>query len=519
MEKQLELEIKGERSVNVLRGFLVFIFSLGTLMSYFNRGDVYYIINFYITGILIYASSIPLSIFLLKNNIFDYRSKYYTGGLESLGWLIVQVGYMTGPMQFKHLGFLSPLTYSIFFLFIGSTFFRFSKRFTVFITIFMASLFCILMQVLIHVFPEVAANAPKGMVRINYVTTVVGTLFLLAMGLISYTSAGYVKTLLEESQTAEKKAESNLAQANELLMNINQISIELGEISKKVESSSIANESNSQNMRKIVQEAHDKILANNQSIQIIASESREQKSLGESNIESIQAFKEQMQELSRTSTFLVQKGNQTLQNASKGEVKLNTIEQEIDKLLFTSRKVGEIVTIINEISKRTNLLALNAAIEAARAGEEGKGFAVVADEVSKLADTSGRNALEISSLMSAMKADTEKSAFTIKDTVQTIQAIIVGLKEIVGGIQKIGGSLDLQNTVSENVYKSSTIIQSLSEKIANSSMEQKKNSDQVIKAMDSLNLAFQKLAGQIEEMRITSSLLADRSLSLSEKAK
>jgi len=58
----------------------------------------------------------------------------------------------------------------------------------------------------------------------------------------------------------------------------------------------------------------------------------------------------------------------------------------ITKLGNSSKEIGEIISVINEIADQTNLLALNAAIEAARAGEQGRGFAVVAEEVRKLAE-------------------------------------------------------------------------------------------------------------------------------------
>ena len=59
------------------------------------------------------------------------------------------------------------------------------------------------------------------------------------------------------------------------------------------------------------------------------------------------------------------------------------------------QKIGKIVEVITGIAQKTNLLALNATIEAARAGEYGRGFAVVADEISKLADSTGQSAGEI----------------------------------------------------------------------------------------------------------------------------
>ncbi|HEV7325539.1 MAG TPA: methyl-accepting chemotaxis protein [Bosea sp. (in: a-proteobacteria)] len=105
-----------------------------------------------------------------------------------------------------------------------------------------------------------------------------------------------------------------------------------------------------------------------------------------------------------------------------------------------SKKISEIVSVIDGIAFQTNLLALNAAVEAARAGDAGKGFAVVASEVRTLAQRSSEAAKDISGLISSSNTEVEAGVKLVRRAGDSLEKILAASQKVTGTIQEISAA-------------------------------------------------------------------------------
>jgi methyl-accepting chemotaxis protein len=128
-----------------------------------------------------------------------------------------------------------------------------------------------------------------------------------------------------------------------------------------------------------------------------------------------------------------------------GEVVRQAIEA-MSGIEKSSRQIGQIIGVIDEIAFQTNLLALNAGVEAARAGDAGRGFAVVASEVRALAQRSAEAAREIKDLISTSTAQVDRGVDLVAETGKALERIVVQVADITGEVTAIATSAHEQAT-------------------------------------------------------------------------
>ena len=176
------------------------------------------------------------------------------------------------------------------------------------------------------------------------------------------------------------------------------------------------------------------------------------------------------------------------QVATHGGQVMGQVVQTMEDINTSSRKIADIISVIDGIAFQTNILALNAAVEAARAGEQGRGFAVVAGEVRSLAGRSAEAAKEIKSLI---EDSVQKVGIGTEQVAQAGQT----MNEIVGGIKRVA------DIVAE---------------IAAASQEQAAGIAQINNSVTQLDNVTQQNAALVEETSAASSALQEQAKQLAQ---
>ncbi len=165
---------------------------------------------------------------------------------------------------------------------------------------------------------------------------------------------------------------------------------------------------------------------------------------------SVQAVASTVQDSARVAQQSDQAAQRVREVAEQGAAEMNRAVQSIEAIESSTRRMDEIVSVIDGLAFQTNILALNAAVEAARAGESGRGFAVVASEVRSLAKRSADSAKEIRQLISTSSAQVETGVAQIRAAGQNISAIASGVRGVAENLSKISvASADQSESLAE----------------------------------------------------------------------
>jgi|HubBroStandDraft_6_1064221.scaffolds.fasta_scaffold47834_2 methyl-accepting chemotaxis protein len=153
-----------------------------------------------------------------------------------------------------------------------------------------------------------------------------------------------------------------------------------------------------------------------------------------------------------------------------------------------SKRISDIISVIDEIAFQTNLLALNAAVEAARAGDQGRGFAVVASEVRSLAQRSASAAKEIKDLIHDSVGKVEEGSRLVSESGRHLHEIVASVKKV-------------SDVVGE---------------ISNASQEQAASADEISRAVMQMDESTQQNAAMVEEANAAAASMNDQATRLSE---
>src|SRR5690349_5953096 len=141
------------------------------------------------------------------------------------------------------------------------------------------------------------------------------------------------------------------------------------------------------------------------------------------------------------------------QQAEKGGSVVSSAVTAMGGINSASKKIADIIGVIDEIAFQTNLLALNAAVEAARAGEQGRGFAVVATEVRNLAGRSATAAKEIKALIQDSVAKVDEGSKLVDESGRTLDEIVNAVKKVTDIVAEIAAASREQSSGIEQVNK------------------------------------------------------------------
>ncbi|MFC6229969.1 methyl-accepting chemotaxis protein [Paenibacillus allorhizosphaerae] len=225
--------------------------------------------------------------------------------------------------------------------------------------------------------------------------------------------------------------------------------------------------------------------------------------------------------LTKQMVTTIEKNKTVIQSLVDGMQKLAALNQQsidvVQCLETNAKEIGEISSVVGEISNQTHLLALNASIEAARAGEHGKGFAVVADEVKKLAAQSSHAVNDINQLIAQIQAEVRNAVVQITEQFEVARQESAHGKAVASALQTIVGEAD---KVAQTVELIASMVSAQAGQAQSSLNEARKMADiasQIYTGAKGVFASTEEQTAVMEEIAASSELLREQSAKLKQQ--
>lgn len=305
----------------------------------------------------------------------------------------------------------------------------------------------------------------------------------------------------DEMQILAISMNTFLAKLKEIISRIKESSIKMYATSESFRESSRAVQSSSQKEAAAVQNISASVEQLNQSIDKVSLDSEEQDKEMQSILQKIKTLINSFADMKEKIDISLRKGSEISRNAEQGEQALVMMEKSMGSIAESSKKINNIIKIINSISNKINLLSLNAAIEAERAGESGSGFAVVADEISKLADQTSGSIKQVANLVTENNEEIEAGISKVGSVSVAIEKIIKDVYSMQKSLNDISQAANQQGINIEEVGGKVKILKQKAESIKTLIVEDRKGMEDISKSMAELNLNSQANATESDRLR------------------